>query len=186
MNHKRTVPKTNGIYGQFANNPLVDIKGDKGSASRFFYCAKPSTNERNLGTEELKKRVGGMVSNTSGQHVTRRDDDYQLKERGNFHPTVKPITLMRYLIRLVTPPNGTVLDPFNGSGTTGIGAITQDFCYIGIEQEQDYVDISNARLEYWSKNEFKDTKVSTPIQNVDTPNYREPNPIGLDDFFTFD
>jgi site-specific DNA-methyltransferase (adenine-specific) len=64
----------------------------------------------------------------------------------NHHPTVKPLALMRYLVRLVTPPNGTVLDPFLGSGTTAIAAIQEGFDWIGIEREAEYCDIARARI----------------------------------------
>ncbi len=92
-----------------------------GGASRFFYCAKASKSERNTGLEQ------------------------------NNHPTVKPVKLMRYLCRLITPPNGTVLDPFMGSGTTGIGAMLERFDFIGIEMEEEYLKIAEARIEAWKK-----------------------------------
>ena len=70
--------------------------------------------------------------------------------RKNIHPTVKPIDLMRYLCRLITPPGGTVLEPFMGSGSTGIGAIKEGFDFIGIEREKEYFEIAKARIEYWT------------------------------------
>jgi site-specific DNA-methyltransferase (adenine-specific) len=66
----------------------------------------------------------------------------------NFHPTVKPTSLMEYLIKLVTPPNGTVLDPFTGSGSTGKAAILQGFDFIGIEMTQEYLPIIEGRLKH--------------------------------------
>ena len=86
-------------------------------SSRFFYCAKASKAERNMGDNK------------------------------NYHPTVKPIKLMEYLVRLVTPKEGIVLEPFAGSGTTLIACKQQGFNYIGIEREQEYCDIAEARLE---------------------------------------
>ena len=68
----------------------------------------------------------------------------------NQHPTVKPIDLMRYLCRLITPPGGTVLDPFSGSGTTGIAAGLEGFDFVGIEREDSYRAIAEARLEWWA------------------------------------
>lgn len=65
----------------------------------------------------------------------------------NIHPTVKPVKLMQYLVRLVTPPNGKVLDPFCGSGTTGIACKLEGFDFIGIEQEPEYVGIANSRIK---------------------------------------
>jgi len=91
---------------------------DFGSAARFFYCAKASTIERNKGLD----RICG-------------------------HPTVKPISLMRYLCRLITPPNGIVLDPFIGSGTTAIACKLEKFNYIGIELNSEYCEIAKKRLE---------------------------------------
>ena len=70
--------------------------------------------------------------------------------RANIHPTVKPIDLMKYLCRLITPPGGTVLEPFMGSGSTGIGAIKEGFDFIGIEREEEYFEIAKSRIEYWT------------------------------------
>lgn len=92
----------------------VNNYNDKGSVSRFFYCAKVSSKERG---------------------------------EGNTHPTVKASKLMVYLIKLITPPNGTVLDPFMGSGSTGIAAKREGFKFVGIEREQDYYEIAGKRLE---------------------------------------
>ena len=90
--------------------------GDTGGASRFFYVAKASRSERNKGLER------------------------------NIHPTVKPVQLMRYLIRLVTPKGGTVLDPFLGSGTTAVAAIEEGVAWIGCEREPEYLEIIEARV----------------------------------------
>ena len=122
------------------------IEGSTGSAARFFYCAKASKKDRDGGLEGFAKSSGGMVSNTSGQHITRRDAGYQVAPRANNHPTVKPTDLMRYLCRLVTPPGGVVLDPFMGSGSTGKAAILEGFRFIGIEREAEYVEIARARI----------------------------------------
>lgn len=116
------------------------------SAARFFYCAKASKADRNEGTDLLPQRAGGMVSNTSGQHLTRRDG-YEPPQVGNFHPTVKPTDLMAYLCRLVTPPGGVVLDPFMGSGSTGKACMREGFHFIGIEREADYFAIARARID---------------------------------------
>jgi len=76
-----------------------------------------------------------------------------VKEETCGHPTVKPISLTRYLCRLITPPQGIVLDPFAGSGSTGIAAKLEGFNYILIEKEQEYVDIDIARIKAWVKEE---------------------------------
>ena len=101
-----------------------------GGASRFFYQAKASKSERSAG----------------------------LTQNENFHPTVKPVDLMRYLCRLITPPNGTVLDPFMGSGSTGIGAILEGFDFIGIEMEEEYLKIAEIRIKAWKKSAGKPKK----------------------------
>ena len=72
---------------------------------------------------------------------------------GNSHPTVKPIELMKYLIKLVTPANGRVLDPFNGSGSTGCAAVELGYEYVGIELDPKYVEIATKRIEAWNKEE---------------------------------
>ncbi|MBZ9921481.1 site-specific DNA-methyltransferase, partial [Mesorhizobium sp. BR1-1-7] len=88
------------------------------------------------------------VSNTSGQHITRRDEEYAPEPRANIHPTVKPTALMEYLVRLVTPSHGTVLDPFMGSGSTGKAAVFEKAKFIGIEREEKYLDIAAARIRW--------------------------------------
>ncbi len=127
--------------------PAADHKArrDSGSASRFFYCAKASKADREEGCENLPARPSGMVSETSGQHITRRDGGAPGPSR-NSHPTVKPTALMRYLVRLVTPPGGTVLDPFTGSGSTGKAAVLEGFNFLGIEREDEYTPIAEARI----------------------------------------
>ena len=102
---------------------------DKGGASRFFYCAKASKSERNA---ELDSANVPMNRSANPQK--------------NHHPTVKPIKLMEYLVRLVTPKGGVCLDPFIGSGTTAIACKRLGFKYLGIEREEDYIKIANARL----------------------------------------
>jgi DNA modification methylase len=118
---------------------------DEGSAARFFYCAKASRTDRNDGCEALPEHNGGMNSNTSGQHITRRDG-WKPEPVKNNHPTVKPTELMRYLCRLVTPPGGLILDPFTGSGSTGRGAVLEGFRFLGLELSPEYVQIAEARI----------------------------------------
>jgi DNA modification methylase len=120
---------------------------DTGSAARFFYCAKASKRDRDEGCEGMDERPSYMVENgskTSGLNGERYERN--TKQR-NHHPTVKPTDLMRYLCRLVTPPGGTILDPFMGSGSTGKGAKLEGFGFIGIEREAEYIAIARARIE---------------------------------------
>ena len=119
---------------------------DSGSAARFFYCAKASKRDRDEGLEgfQAKSKRGPMTdSNWSGNE---RFDGAALPTARNVHPTVKPTALMRYLCRLVTPPGGTVLDPFMGSGSTGKAAVLEGFGFIGIEREEEYLEIAKARI----------------------------------------
>lgn len=120
---------------------------DMGGASRFFYCAKVSRAERSAGLEADAASVW-----TDGRKVAA--DNPRLRgatARANHHPTVKPIDLMRYLIRLVTPLGGTVLDPFMGSGSTGCAAVLEGARFIGIEREQDYMAVAEARVAFWAE-----------------------------------
>lgn len=119
-----------------------------GGASRFFYVAKASKRDRNEGLEELED-TQALFASDSNLHLngdgTPRNKESTTK---NFHPTVKPTDLMRYLIKLVTPPNGIVLDPFTGSGSTGKAAILEGFRFIGIEMTEDYIPIIEGRLKH--------------------------------------
>ena len=120
---------------------------DSGGASRFFYVAKASRAERNAGLEGFEaERVEGM-NHSPRDHGEVRD---HIGAR-NHHPTVKPIALMRWLARLVTPPGGLVLDPFAGSGTTGIACALEGFEFTGCEQDADYAKIAEARIAFWAE-----------------------------------
>jgi len=120
---------------------------DSGGASRFFYVAKASKRDRNEGLEDLDAQRHSdreLADGVGGDNPRNRTN--QAKQ--NFHPTVKPTSLMEYLIKLVTPPNGTVLDPFTGSGSTGKAAILQGFDFIGIEMTEEYLPIIEGRLKH--------------------------------------
>jgi DNA modification methylase len=123
---------------------------DSGGASRFFYVAKASKRDRNEGLDELGETIvgsyAGNVANKGNKIGAEPDKPNQPAQ--NFHPTVKPTALMEYLVKLVTPPNGTVLDPFTGSGSTGKAAILQGFNFIGIEMTEEYVPIIEGRLKH--------------------------------------
>lgn len=116
------------------------VPAETGGASRFFYVAKASKRDRNEGLEELEATTNGVGA--------LRDGGRESQPRQNFHPTVKPTTLMEYLIKLVTPPNGIILDPFTGSGSTGKAAILNGFQFIGIEMTEDYIPIIEGRLKH--------------------------------------
>lgn len=138
--------KSLGIYGDMAAARDAIARRDAGSAARFFYCAKASKADREEGLANFERRPAGMVSNTSGQPMTRRDEGFEVAPRANNHPTVKPTELMRYLCRLVTPAGGIVLDPFAGSGSTGKAAVLEGFQFIGIELDPAYAAIAEARI----------------------------------------
>ncbi len=118
--------------GRWPANVLHD--GLEEDWARYFYCAKVSKAERDAGLEDFTDKRKKSYINTYAPVK-------------NHHPTVKPLALMRYLIRLITPPEGVVLDPFTGSGTTGMAAILEGVHFIGMEREKDYVDIARARMK---------------------------------------
>jgi hypothetical protein len=133
-------------------NPTRDRMGhddNGGSAARFFYCAKASKADRDEGCSALPMRTAGEMTDrdegTDGLNSPRAGAGRGDGAR-NFHPTVKPTDLMRYLCRLVTQPGGTVLDPFMGSGSTGKAAMAEGFRFIGIERDPDYFKIAEARV----------------------------------------
>lgn len=134
-----------------------------GGASRFYFVAKASRRERNAGLEGIETVLQRYVKNrrcrkcgrqqVSGAPCNCADPDWQVieKERAaqNFHPTVKPLALMRYLCRLTrTPSGGTVLDPFMGSGSTGVAAVMEGRSFVGIELESEYLEIAQRRIEH--------------------------------------
>lgn len=110
-----------------------------GSAARFFYCAKASRKDRHEGIEDPGQQF---------MHGTTLRKVEKTETNGNNHPTVKPTELMRYLCRLVTPPGGTVLDPFMGSGSTGKSAMLEGFRFIGCELSNEYAEIAEARIRH--------------------------------------
>jgi site-specific DNA-methyltransferase (adenine-specific) len=112
--------------------------------SRFFYCAKASRRERDAGCDELPTRELDLFINA---HARRRARPRVVR---NAHPTVKPIEVMRWLVRLATPPGGLVLDPFCGSGTTGIAAVLEHRRFVGIELEPAHACVARARIAYWT------------------------------------
>jgi DNA modification methylase len=115
--------------GRFPANVMIDEHVEHELMKRYFYCSKASKKEREAGLLHLDSR------------------------RANTHPTVKPLDLMRYLVKLITPPNGTVLDPFLGSGSTLCAVALEGKKGIGIEREPEYVEIAKARIKHWQPEE---------------------------------
>ena len=119
---------------------------DSGSAARFFYCPKASKRDRNEGCENIESKPF-TTSQPYGEGAEARAEG-NARGNPNNHPTVKPTELMRYLCRLVTPPGGTVLDPFLGSGSTGKAAVIEGFSFIGIDLSPEYTAIAKARINH--------------------------------------
>jgi len=155
-----------GGWGVVNNGTRTEMGG--GGASRFFYCAKASKSERNAGLEGLEEKEIGVKGNglartcgTCSASVLDGcdcpDRTFNNPKRQNFHPTVKPLALMRYLVKLVTPPSGIVLDPFLGSGTTAVAAILEGFKWVGCEMTDEYLPIIEARVAWAGKERERET-----------------------------
>ena len=145
----------------------LDAQREVNGASRFFYTAKASRSEREAGldgVEKIKLDIGD--ESPSGGSWERRDGRTSA-QRANHHPTVKPIALMRYMIRLVAPRGAVVLDPFMGSGSTGCAAMVEGMQFIGIDITPEYVDIARRRIAWWS--------ASSPLDNTATMELHEEN-----------
>jgi DNA modification methylase len=143
---------TKNVYGKRARVPGA-FHGASGGASRFFPCfryvAKPSRTERDAGCEDLPLRTGGEATDRQDGTAGLRSPRAGAGRTGgarNYHPTVKPVALVEWLVQLVTPPGGVVLDPFLGSGTTGCAAVRLGFDFIGVEKEAEYVRIAEKRI----------------------------------------
>ena len=135
--------------GRYPANLMHD--GLQEEWARYFYCPKTSSAERNRGLDNFEEKVGIHGNKWTDQDY-RKGETKPTTARKNIHPTVKPQELMKYLCRLVTPKGGVVLDPFMGSGSTGMAAKDEGFDFIGIEKEQEYFEIAEARI-----------KVSSPL-----------------------
>lgn len=146
--------------GELPGKPTDGHKDEGGSAARFFYCAKASKQDREEGLTGSGGSIGakgnglGRVCETCQAPQLKPElcscetKSWVNPTRKNNHPTVKPTDLMRYLCRLITPPGGTVLDPFMGSGSTDKAAMLEGFDFIGVDLSQEYVEISRARIEH--------------------------------------
>lgn len=132
------------IVGQGGTNAKgVEYPGESGGASRFFYTAKASRGEREAGLEAF-----APVRRSDGREQDIENPRLRTNERRNHHPTVKPVDLMRWLVRLVTPPNGIVLDPFLGSGSTGMAALDEGMRFIGFDLDPEYVALARQRIAH--------------------------------------
>ena len=148
-----TTPRT----GRWPANVMHDgsdevVAGFPADEGRFFYCAKASRTDREEGCDHLPARTGAEAverdDDTAGLQSPRAGAGRTADTVRNFHPTVKPTDLMRYLARLVTPPDGLLLDPFMGSGSTGKGALLEGFRFVGIDLDPAHVAIAQARCQF--------------------------------------
>jgi site-specific DNA-methyltransferase (adenine-specific) len=161
VSNAKTIPNTNVAIGRYPANivlshhddcednchdecpvKVMDEQSGKVGASRFFYISKASRTERDNGLNGFEKKNKGI-------YMFNGAICKDLKS--NIHPTIKPVKLMRYLVKLVTPPNGKVLDPFCGSGTTGIACKLDGFQFVGIEQDKEYTAIADARVHNYTE-----------------------------------
>ena len=158
---------------------LLDTQASE-PVSRFFYCAKASRAEREAGLQGHETKTGAQLTGRQEGSVglSAYAGTRGAQPRANIHPTVKPINLMRYLVRLVTPSHGTVLDPFTGSGSTGCAAVLERVNFVGIERENEYARIATARINYWATQAQADTpQADTPhadTAQADTPQADQP------------
>ena len=146
-----------GAFIEKARNTGKFTDASEGSAARFFYCAKASRAEREAGCEGMEEHQVDMTRLDPDAIGCNNPHSRGGRTRANRHPCLKPLALMRYLCRLITPPNGAILDPFMGSGTTGMAAKAEGFEFIGIEKEKEYCEIAEkriARADYQMELEF--------------------------------
>jgi hypothetical protein len=143
-NHRSTEYQDVGTATRFFPN----FSWDEDDLVPFFYTPKASRRERDAGCDTLPEKACGMMEDDNYPIKTGSGNLRETKGR-NSHPTVKPLALIRWLCRLVCPPEGTVLDPFTGSGTTGCAAVLEGFKFLGIERDDEYVEIAKKRIAYW-------------------------------------
>lgn len=129
----------------------TDDEDDLNLEAPFIYQPKPSKKEKNAGLGDLPQKgkvSNGQSSESAGNAPGSVEDKFTTKPQANSHPTVKPVTLMAELISLTTPPGGTVLDPFLGSGTTAVAAVLNGYSWVGVEFTEEYVPIIKARIDH--------------------------------------
>jgi site-specific DNA-methyltransferase (adenine-specific) len=145
-------------FGDFGPRDDFQPRGDVGSASRFFFSGKATRADREEGLETFppKQRDEGREADAPGANNPRNRGG---EGRKNHHPTVKPTALMRWLVKLITPAGGTVLDPFCGSGSTGKACVLERRAFVGIEKDPDYAEIARARIA-WAQSHLAPEQLS--------------------------
>jgi len=159
----RTPSNKTGVTNFSGGNNLNIYQDNTNSASRFFYTAKSSKSERNAGLEGFEDVLGGSLE---GGNDKRNGDRPQLQPTKNGHPTVKPLSLTKYLATLIKPPTGgRLLVPFSGSGSEMIGALQAGWEYVeGVELTEEYIPIAEARIKYWlEKKEAENPQVALNV-----------------------
>ena len=157
---RRNKALISGKYGEAFGVEKANSTGghaDSGGASRFFYTSKAGRKERELGLDGWHEKAAGFPMRSASEASTSEGGDgtktHRATKRANIHPTVKPLAIMQYLMRLTaTPTKGSVLDPFMGSGTTGMAALLEGRTFIGIEKNPEYAAIARARIK-WAYNQ---------------------------------
>ncbi len=139
-----------GIFGNFGRTEFRGKRNDSGSAARFFYVPKTSRADRNEGCEHLKSKPLLWSSGTLNPGTFQSEGTD--KSSPNNHPTVKPTELMQYLVRMVTPKGGLVLDHFCGSGSTGKACAIEGMNFVGIDQDPYNIEISRCRIDFINNN----------------------------------
>jgi len=164
--------------GEGGSSRFFPVFGNDVEEASFAVVPKASRSEREAGLDGMPSQTIALARDADQPGLSDSSADYRerwvVEGVRNIHPTVKPIALMRWLVRLVAPRGATVLDPFAGSGTTGIAALLEDINFIGIEKEDKYADIADARIAYWEKHRG---------EAPDIPQALRPKPVSLEDGF---
>ncbi len=191
MNRKKRSPghhSKSKKTGYFGPDSTAEYHGsgdhtEVAMAEGFFYVPKPTRKERDTGLDHLETKRKGQLAGADTEKdlddldpVSRRN----ISEAKNIHVTVKPVDLMRYLVKMVTPPGGIVLDPFMGSGTTGVAAMLEDKQFIGIDMTPEYMDIAAGRIN--AKDEYLKLKEPELAERIE--NGMATKEASLDDFFS--
>jgi len=182
-------------YGEYRGGVERELHASEGGASRFFYTAKASRAEREAGLQEREARTAAEI--TGRQEGSRglvmdgrrngKTNPYAgtsgQQPRANTHPTVKPLDLMRYLVRLITPKGATVLDPFTGSGSTGCAAVLEGAHFVGVELDPEYAEIARTRIAHYAQQapaqqEHEARAPETPAPEPHAPTPPAPAPQG--------
>jgi site-specific DNA-methyltransferase (adenine-specific) len=140
--------------------PNARVYADTGSVSRFFYCGKATRDDRDSGLDGMDEQTADPYAQHRGRMPEGSDrfDGKPAAVGRNIHPCCKPVSLMRWLVRLCTPEGGVVLDPFMGSGSTGKACMLENFRFVGVEMEQQYIEIARRRIAHALKQNIEESR----------------------------